>query len=132
MADWHSPDCFSKELDEYCQKEYNCTFYNGECISYEEYCIAHGYLKQMVDKPNEAQCDTNTSVSDVIKENAIKAIPKASRSLTICTESENKAKESAINAHASSITKKTKFNIKTKNKVLCLTLSLLCLLLIII
>ena len=66
MPDWHSPDCYSKELNDVCQglenngNEY--TFYNGSCVTNEEYCMAHGF--------DDTKCD-NTTVEEIIKESSI-------------------------------------------------------------
>ena len=52
--DWHTPNCYTRELGESCRMSFNqpvnncnddvaCTWYNGSCTTMEEYCIGHGF-----------------------------------------------------------------------------------------
>ena len=70
MADWHDPNCYSKDLNEQCQSTYGLsyTFYNGQCTFNEEYCKAHGFDPYQGSYNN---CDSDTTVQEVITENSI-------------------------------------------------------------
>ena len=67
MPDWHSPDCYSKELNDICHgldpdvNNQNYTFYNGECTNSTDYCQAHDV---------NGTCD-ETTIDNIIKENSI-------------------------------------------------------------
>ena len=50
--DWHTPDCYTRELGQTCRESCNetnpgfdfaCTWYNGTCTLMKDYCIAHGF-----------------------------------------------------------------------------------------
>ena len=71
MANWHSPDCFTQELNDQCEKDYHSTFYKGHCVSYKEYCMDHGYSNPILGNSSFVMCDENNSLSEVIQKNAI-------------------------------------------------------------
>ena len=48
--EWHTPNCYSRELGAYCKqqhhnitKTWDGTWYNGSCIDMATYCIQHTY-----------------------------------------------------------------------------------------
>ena len=66
MEDWHTPDCYSIELDSQCKKKYNdslLTFYNGSCTSYNNYCIEHEYTGYAEEKES---CYTSTDINGTL------------------------------------------------------------------
>ena len=67
MPDWHSPDCYSKELNDECHNSFGTdyTFYNGSCITNTKYCEAHG-----VSPINTSTCNDEV-VADIIKNESI-------------------------------------------------------------
>ena len=53
--DWHTPNCYTREIGISCRKEFAdnitssncnsvaCTWYNATCTDMENYCVSHGF-----------------------------------------------------------------------------------------
>ena len=68
--DWHTPNCYTRELGTHCRQNYTnttymaYTWYNGSCIDMDVYCTDHGYFNG-IDNGTTGQWDNEQWVEDV-------------------------------------------------------------------